>query len=119
MTHAFKMAALLAAVGLSLASSPRADDDGETSSGTTAPYTSGAATLNHPGRLLASNCFQCHGTNGHGMESLAGDSVSSIVEEMQEMRLKPAGADIMHVHARGYTDAQINQIADYFSRQQP
>lgn len=129
MTHVWKMITLLAAAGLALAPSSWADDDarttrsregGSTSTSTSStPYTSGATTLNHPGRLLASNCFQCHGTNGHGMESLAGKSVSSIVEEMNEMRQKPAGASMMYVHARGYTPAQVNLIADYLSKQQP
>jgi sulfide dehydrogenase cytochrome subunit len=116
MKHAHMITALLATAGLALSLGVQAEDSTSTS---TVPYTSGAATLNHPGRLLASNCFQCHGTNGHGMENLAGKSVSSITEEMNEMRLKPAGDEMMHVHARGYTPAQVNLIADYFSRQQP
>jgi len=119
MTRVYKMTALLAAAGLSLAPALWADDDSTSSSTSTTPYTSGAATLNHPGRLLASNCFQCHGTNGHGMESLAGKSANSIAEELNEMRLKPAGDEMMHVHARGYTAAQVNLIADYLSKQQP
>ena len=90
-----------------------------TTTTTFSTYTSGAATLNHDGRLLASNCFQCHGTNGHGMESLAGESAREISEELFEMKQKPAGADMMHVHAQGYTTDQVNKIADYFSKQQP
>lgn len=73
-----------------------------------------------PGRLLASNCFQCHGTNGRaldGMERLAGKSAHEIYEELLEMKGKPANSNIMHVHARGYTDAQLRLIADYLSRQ--
>lgn len=90
-----------------------------TTATTFSTYTSGAATLNHAGRLLASNCFQCHGTNGHGMESLAGESAREISGELFEMKQKPAGAEMMNVHAQGYTTAQINLIADYFSKQQP
>ena len=73
-----------------------------------------------PGRLLASNCFQCHGTNGRaidGMERLAGKSAHEIYEELLEMKGKPANSNIMHVHARGYTDAQLRLIADYLARQ--
>ena len=81
-------------------------------------YTSGAATLSHPGRLLASNCFQCHGTNGHGMEGLAGESAAEISEELYEMQRETIGTDIMHVYAQGFTDEQIELIADYFSKQQ-
>lgn len=89
-----------------------------TTTAATSTYTSGAATLDHPGRLLASNCFQCHGTNGHGMESLAGKSASEISEELFEMQRETIGTDIMHVYAQGFTDEQIGLIADYFSKQQ-
>ena len=71
------------------------------------------------GRLLASNCFQCHGYNGKssiGFERLAGESSSEIYNELREMRTK-SRPDIMDVHARGYTDAQIRLIADYLSKQ--
>ncbi|MDP1924190.1 MAG: hypothetical protein Q8K57_05335 [Thiobacillus sp.] len=116
MTLVYKMTALLAAAGLSLAPSLQADDSTRTS---TAPYTSGAMTLNHPGRLLASNCFQCHGTNGHGMEGLAGKSVSDIAGDLKEMAQKSPGAEMMFAHARGYNATQIDLIADYLSKQQP
>jgi cytochrome c553 len=72
-----------------------------------------------PGRLLASNCFQCHGYNGKsniGFENLAGESSSEIYKELIEMRTK-SRPDIMDMHSRGYTDAQIRLIADYLSKQ--
>lgn len=75
------------------------------------------ATLNHPGRTLAANCFQCHGTDGYGMESLAGESAAEIVEEMLEMKWDTANKDIMNVHAQAYTDEEVALIADYFSKQ--
>ena len=71
------------------------------------------------GRLLASNCFQCHGLNGKsniGFEHLAGESSNEIYNELREMRTK-SRPDIMDLHARGYTDAQIRLIADYLSKQ--
>lgn len=76
------------------------------------------ATLNHPGRTLAANCFQCHGTDGYGMERLAGQSAREISGELLEMSLEnnPRG-DIMNVHAQAYTPAEINLIADYFAKQ--
>jgi sulfide dehydrogenase cytochrome subunit len=69
------------------------------------------ATLNHPGRLLASNCFQCHGTDGYG------ERASEISGELMEMQFEPARQDIMAVHAQAYTAEEINLIADYFSKQ--
>ncbi len=76
-----------------------------------------AAAQPHPGRLLASNCFQCHGTDGRkGFEELAGKSSSSIYEEMKEMQTKAADKNIMNAHARGFSDNEIWLIADYFSK---
>ena len=116
MNHVYKFAGILAAAALALAPSLRAEASTSTS---TLPYSSGAMTLDHPGRLLASNCFQCHGTNGHGMASLAGKSASDIAGDMKEMALKSPGEKMMFAHARGYSAAQIDLIADYFSKQQP
>lgn len=71
-----------------------------------------------PGRLLASNCFQCHGTDGRGdgtFERLAGKSASDIHGELREMKAEKKPGDIMTIHALGYTDAQLRAIAEYFS----
>lgn len=76
------------------------------------------ALVDHPGRLLASNCFQCHGTDGRngGFDRLAGESVREIVGELNEMRAKyDEDEGIMRVHAFGYSDAQLNLLADYFA----
>lgn len=73
-----------------------------------------------PGRLLASNCYQCHGTDGRGdgtFERLAGKSASDIYGELREMKAENKRGDIMTIHALGYTDAQLRAIADYFSKQ--
>lgn len=76
-----------------------------------------AATDDHPGKLLAANCFQCHGTNGNGMEHLAGESANEIIGEMREMQAKNPRADIMNVHAKAYSIDEIKLIADFFSKQ--
>lgn len=69
------------------------------------------------GRLLASNCFQCHGTNGRGgLETLAGKSASEISKELMEMRAK-SSPKMMDMHARAYTTAEITLIANYFATQ--
>ena len=70
------------------------------------------------GRLLASNCMQCHGTNGlnGGFDALAGDSRTDTLNKLNEMRRKPLRENIMFPHASGYTNEQLWQIADYFSK---
>jgi cytochrome subunit of sulfide dehydrogenase len=69
------------------------------------------------GRLLASNCFQCHGTNGSGgFEKLAGKSANSIYEELREFASGKEDANgIMAAHAMGFSDAQLKSIATYFA----
>jgi sulfide dehydrogenase cytochrome subunit len=116
MKTALLVTAWVAALGLAISGPALAGKRRTTT--TVSPYTSGAATLNHPGRLLASNCFQCHGTNGHGMESLAGSSASEIADELYEMKRETIGTDIMHVYGHALTDEQASLIADYFSKQQ-
>ena len=70
-----------------------------------------------PGRSLAANCFQCHGTNGHAGElKIAGESASEIISELNEMKSKSPGRNIMNVHAQAYTAAEIKLIGKYFSK---
>lgn len=67
------------------------------------------------GQLLAAQCAQCHGTNGTGgFEAIAGKNPASLYEEMLEMKYRPI-ENIMDRQARGYTDAQLWLIAEYFS----
>jgi cytochrome subunit of sulfide dehydrogenase len=69
------------------------------------------------GRLLASNCFQCHGTNGTGgFDSLAGKSATEIYGELREFASGKEDANgIMAAHAMGFSDAQLRSIASYFA----
>jgi sulfide dehydrogenase cytochrome subunit len=78
-----------------------------------------AATPTGPlnGRLLASNCFQCHGTNGTGgFDRLAGKSANEIYGELREFASGKEDANgIMAAHAMGFSDAQLKSIASYFA----
>ena len=71
------------------------------------------------GRLLASNCFQCHGTNGKGpgFDKLAGKSASELYKELLEFRAGKEGKGIMAAHAMGYSDAQLRALSTYLSTQ--
>jgi cytochrome subunit of sulfide dehydrogenase len=71
------------------------------------------------GRLLASGCFQCHGTSGlkGGFGTLAGVGKEDMLNKLNnDMRSKDARSSIMNPHARGYTSYQLSLIADYFSK---
>lgn len=77
----------------------------------------GFAQTPPPGRLLASNCFQCHGTNGKGpgFETLAGKSAYKIYNELKEMQAENKG--IMSKHAWGYDDNQLWALSTWLSTQ--
>ena len=65
---------------------------------------------NTRGRLLASNCFQCHGTGGvGGFDRIRGSEVAEVVEYLG----RPARSDIMAAHAQGYTRQQLADIVTY------
>ncbi|MBJ6609627.1 MAG: hypothetical protein JG718_04640 [Candidatus Thiothrix moscowensis] len=69
------------------------------------------------GQLLAAQCFQCHGTEGHSVsriEGLAGEA-GEIASEMREMKYSTNLNDIMHRQAKGYTESEIDAIAAYFA----
>jgi cytochrome subunit of sulfide dehydrogenase len=78
-----------------------------------------AQTTPPAGRLLASNCFQCHGTNGYssaGFDKLVGMTADELLHKMQEMQ-SSGERGIMNVHALGYSDAQIRSLAAFFASQ--
>lgn len=104
---------LLTVCALTLSAQIRADDDRKSSS-TVNPV--GATTPTPtPGRLLASNCFQCHGTNGTGgFDRITGGEAG----EIREYRSKIANKDIMAAHAQGYTPAQIEALVSYLNQLQ-
>ena len=71
------------------------------------------------GRLLASNCFQCHGTHGKGpgFETLAGKSAHELYKEMTEFQSGKEGDNIMARHVMGFSDAQLLALAQWLSTQ--
>lgn len=77
------------------------------------------ATVDNPniskGRLLASNCFQCHNTQGvGGFERLTGVTQISTFAEMMEQRFKFKNKEMV-VHAKGYTKEQLWDLAGYLA----
>ena len=71
-------------------------------------------------RSLAATCANCHGTDGHSVTkevvSLAGLPKDYLVAQMKAFRDGARPATIMPQIAKGYSDAQIEALADYFSR---
>lgn len=80
---------------------------------TTTATTTVAQPANTEGRLLASNCFQCHGTMGlGGFDKIRGSEASEVLEFMT----KTASRDIMAAHAQGYTPEQLKKIIAYLQQ---
>lgn len=90
------------------------DSDSSTgSAGTSGNSQTVAQPGNTEGRLLASNCFQCHGTGGlGGFDSIRGSDAAEVLDYMN----KPAGNSIMAAHAQGYTPEQLSKIIAYLKR---
>jgi len=77
------------------------------------------AAAQAPGAYLAANCANCHGTEGKsagGIPSLAGQPKSYLIQQMREFKAGSRPATIMHQLSKGYTDAQVEQMAEHFSR---
>lgn len=74
-------------------------------------------------RNLAAPCFTCHGTDGRSVggipPGLAGQSKDYFVQQMKEFKAGKRPSTIMGQQAKGYTDEQIELMAQYFSSLKP
>src|SRR6476620_635453 len=70
---------------------------------------------------LASTCAACHGTQGQAVGSalppLAGMPRDSMLEQLRAFRAGTRPSTIMQQLSKGFTEAQLEQIAGYFARQ--
>ena len=70
-------------------------------------------------RSLASTCFTCHGTDGRSVggipPSLAGQDRNYLLQTMKDFKAGKRPATIMDQQAKGYTDKELELIADYFA----
>jgi cytochrome subunit of sulfide dehydrogenase len=73
-------------------------------------------------RSLAATCAHCHGTDGKGAADASLPPIAGMPRDYLSTQLKAfkAGtrpATIMHQLSKGYSDAQIDQLAAYFAAQ--
>jgi cytochrome c553 len=70
-------------------------------------------------RSLAATCFTCHGSDGRSVggipPGLAGRDKAELLQALKDFQSGKRPATIMHQHAKGYTDAQLEAIAGYFA----
>jgi cytochrome subunit of sulfide dehydrogenase len=74
-------------------------------------------------RALAATCMTCHGTDGRSVggvpPSIAGQSKNMLLQALKDFKDGKRQATIMHQHAKGYTDEQLDAIAGYFANVKP
>ncbi|HYW55755.1 MAG TPA: c-type cytochrome [Polaromonas sp.] len=73
-------------------------------------------------RSLAATCANCHGTDGRAVQgsaviSLAGMDRSYLATQLKAFKSGARPATVMHQISKGYSDAQIETLADYFAAQ--
>ncbi|MEP7101467.1 MAG: c-type cytochrome [Burkholderiales bacterium] len=72
-------------------------------------------------RSLAATCAQCHGTDGRAppgsaVIALAGMPAPYLVEQMKAFKGGVRPGTVMPQLAKGYSDAQIEQLGAYFAQ---
>lgn len=68
--------------------------------------------------VLAGNCFACHGPDGHSpgtIPSLNTLGKKRIISDLTDFRSGEAPSTVMGRQAKGYSDAEIEAIAEYIS----
>ena len=73
-------------------------------------------------QALAATCAACHGTQGRAIDGaavpgLAGLPAAYLAEQMRAFKAGARTATVMQQLAKGYSDAQIDQLAAYFAAQ--
>ena len=74
-------------------------------------------------RSMAATCFTCHGNEGRSVggvpPSLAGRPKAELLQAMKDFKEGKRAATIMHQHAKGYSDQELDLIAGYFAGVKP
>ena len=71
---------------------------------------------------LAATCASCHGTAGRAVDNaavpgLAGMPAIYMIEQMRAFKSGARTVTVMNQIAKGYSDAQIESLAAYYSAQ--
>jgi sulfide dehydrogenase cytochrome subunit len=70
------------------------------------------------GDVMASTCYACHGTDGKSpgsIPSLHGLPKEKIVSDLMAFKNGNRMSTVMERHARGYSDAEIRELAEVIS----
>jgi sulfide dehydrogenase cytochrome subunit len=78
-----------------------------------------AETTMASGAVLTNTCFSCHGTDGHsvgGMPTIAGKTKNFIADRLKAFKADKLEPTVMNRIAKGFSDTEIEAIADYFAK---
>jgi len=73
----------------------------------------------HEGTMLSLSCASCHGTDGKSpgaMPTIGGASKDYLYSALLDYKAGKRYGTIMTKHAKGFTDAELEQIAYFFSK---
>lgn len=82
--------------------------------------TAQAQTVDLQARAWAASCAACHGTDGKShsaIPAIAGQDKAVLLQKLLAYKQGSLPATVMHQHAKGYTDAELERLAAHFSRQ--
>ena len=77
-------------------------------------------TVDTQARAWAASCAACHGTQGKSnsaIPAIAGQDKQALLAKLKAYKRDQLTATVMHQHAKGYSDAELERLADFFSRQ--
>lgn len=70
--------------------------------------------------MLANSCAACHGTHGKSpgaIPAINGKSASFLEQSLKDFKSGKRSSTVMGRHASGYSDKEIQLIAEFFSKQ--
>ncbi|QBK05642.1 class I cytochrome c [Hylemonella gracilis] len=76
-------------------------------------------------RVWAASCAACHGTNGAGgptpgaIPVIAGQDRAVLLRKLLAYKKGELQATVMHQHAKGYSDDELERLAAFFAAQKP
>ena len=73
------------------------------------------------GKMLSLSCASCHGTDGKSeaiMPHIAGMDKTTMYQTLLDYKNGKKTGTMMQKHAKGFSDAELEQIAYYFSNVQ-
>ena len=72
------------------------------------------------GAMLSASCEGCHGTNGRSpgtIPAISGRSADYLMKAFSGFKSGEREATVMGRHVKGYTDEELQLIADYLAQQ--